>query len=66
MWFRRLIGGLLGLLLLVLGGFLGIVELTGDEPTRWWLPVFAVVPGAMFLAATWLTWALPGSSGAKD
>ena len=55
MWVRRLIGGLLGLLLLVLGGFLGILELTGN--------VFAVVPGAMFLAATWLTWALPGSDG---
>jgi len=54
-----------GLILLILGGFLGIMELTVSEPTRWWVPVSAVAPGAIVLAATWLTWALPGGS-ARD
>ena len=56
MWFRRLTGFLLGLLVLALGAFLGVDELRGAAPVRWWYPVFALVPGALILGVTWLTW----------
>ena len=56
MWFRRLTGMALGLLILALGLFLGYDELSGPQPPRWWFPVFAIVPGGLILAITWLTW----------
>jgi hypothetical protein len=46
----------IGLLVLALGLFLAYDELRGPEPPRWWFPLFVVVPGALILAMTWLTW----------
>jgi hypothetical protein len=63
MWFRRVTGSLLGLLVLALGVFLGADELGGPEPPRWWFPVFAIVPGALILAITWLTWSSRDPNG---
>lgn len=59
MWFRRLTGILLGLLIFALGLFLGYDELRGPEPARWWFPVCAITPGALILGVTWLTWKVP-------
>jgi hypothetical protein len=56
MWFRRLTGTVLGMIILALGVFLSYDELRGSEPARWWFSVFAVVPGALILGITWLTW----------
>ena len=58
MWFRRLTGMALGLLILALGLFLGYDELRGPQPPRWWFPVFAIIPGGLILAITWLTWSV--------
>lgn len=63
MWFRRVTGSLLGLLVLTLGAFLGADELRGPEPARWWFPVSAVVPGALILTLTWITWSSRGRKG---
>jgi len=65
MWFRRLMGSALWALLLALGGFLGMDELRGPEPARWWFPVFALAPGAIILG-TWLTWSVPRSDGLQQ
>jgi hypothetical protein len=35
MWFRRLTGAILGLLVFALGLFLGYDELSGPGPARW-------------------------------
>jgi hypothetical protein len=44
------------MIILALGVFLSYDELRGPEPARWWFSVFAVVPGALILGITWLTW----------
>ena len=59
MWFRRLMGSLVGVLLLALGGFLGVDELRADAPARWWFPIAVLSPGAIILGFTWLTWSNP-------
>jgi hypothetical protein len=64
MWFRRLTGITFGLLVLALGVFLAYDELQGSGPPRWWFPLFALVPGALILTITWLTW--PAGTGIKN
>jgi hypothetical protein len=66
MWFRRVTGVTLGLLILGLGLFLSFEELRGPEPPRWWLPGFAVIPGALILGITWLTWSIPRRQGSNQ
>jgi hypothetical protein len=65
MWFRRMTGAVIGLLILALGIFLSIDELRGDEPARWWFPAYALAPGVIVLAITWLTWSSPRNDRAE-
>lgn len=72
MWFRRVTGSLVGLLVLALGIFVGADELSGTESARWWFSLLAVLPGVLILSVTWITWSVPGAhshgqrSGGRD
>ena len=53
---RRSLGIGVGIALLGLGVFVAVIVPMGEGIVRWLFAALAVVPGAIILLMTWLTW----------